>query len=131
MSRKKILPTYVFKLSEDLEKITGEKVRVQAVVWEKPNDHPHDGGIYKIVEPYLDVNGLPPKGNCPDCHLPMKNHGLIKTKEKVDPLDIGYKVCPGDWVLHQNHDYWPCSKELFEELYQLLPKKEWYGNRKP
>jgi len=128
MSRRRILPTYEFKDLQELLDITGEKIRVQAAVWTVPNSHPHDGGIFRVVKPYLDEGRIPPKGICKDCQKPMKEHGLIKNKNKAFRNDLGYKVCPGDWILLQNNEYWPCSPKLFEELYELLPKMEWYAN---
>ena len=121
MSRRKILPCYLFTDPYDKNLV----IKVQAVEWTHPNCHPHDGGLFKIVEPFLDKDGLEPKGNCKDCGLPLRDHGLIPDRQKVSHLESGYRVCPGDWVLLKHNDYWHCPKTLFKELYKPLPRKEW------
>lgn len=127
MSRRRILPTYAFKFSEEITESPDIKVKVQAVVWTKPNCHPHDGGLFKIVEPLVDEKGLPKKGVCEECKQPLSEHGFMPVKEKIHPNETGLIVCPGSWILLQNNDYWPCSPELFEELYEPLPRREWYA----
>lgn len=129
MSKRKILPTYEFQFPEDLVQGDIGKVRVQAAIWSGLNTHPHDGGICRIVKPYLKANGEKPDGVCEKCNQLMENHGLIPTREedKISLKDVGHLVCPGNWILFQNNDYWPCDQDLFEELYKPLPKRDWYA----
>lgn len=126
MSRRRILPTYAFKFSEEITNSRDLLVKVQACIWTKPNSHPHDGGLYKIVEPLVDEKGIPLKGECTKCSHAMDLHGVIPVKEKIHKDEKGLVVCPGDWILMSGNDYWPCSPDLFAELYNLLPKREWY-----
>tara|TARA_Y100000817_G_C16631720_1_gene444267 strand:- start:265 stop:639 length:375 start_codon:yes stop_codon:yes gene_type:complete len=124
LSRRKLLPFYLFTdpYQKDLH------IKVQAAQWTHLNSHPHDGGLFKIVKPFLDKNGSIPKGICEICQKPLRDHGLIPDEQKVSSLERGYKICPGDWILLKHNDYWSCPQDLFDEIYQLLPREEWYEN---
>lgn len=51
--------------------------------------------------------------HCPHCHKTLHEHGWIDTPE------VGYTVCPGDWIISDiNGRYVPCKPDLFDATYE-------------
>ena len=123
--RRKILPVYKFTDNDDFFSEIPYPVYVEAHQWMKINTHPHDGGLFKIVKPYLTK--FKERGDCEDCEHPIENPGAMKIKDVVEKVSW-IKICPGDWILLNNNEHWPCPDYLFHEIYKITPKREWYEN---
>lgn len=103
---------------------------VQAFQWFKNGDHPEDGEERHPTEGWLYEGKVvryyrhPSIGGaalCPKCHIIMHDHGWI------DRGYNGQNVCPGDWVISSEHEFYACSPDLFQKLYQLFE----YGSSQP
>lgn len=119
MSRRRIQPVYKFidpeRAFDDLE----IEIRVEAIPWNGINTHPNDGGIQRVITHDNDEMGLPRKGQCKYCKKEFSEHGRIKKSREL--------VCPGDYILYKNGEYWPCHPEFFHNFYEPLPEEEWYA----
>ena len=113
---------YIFIDEENFFK--GMKIIVSAVQWTGLNSHPHDKKRNRIVSPYLRRSD-PSQEICRECKNKLVDHGKMKkTKEENSMGDGRVKVCPGDWIINFNDDYWACPQYLFIKIYRKI---EEYG----
>ena len=50
---------------------------------------------------------------CDVCGKPMNDHGWI------DTLEMGHRVCPGDWIITGvKGELYPCKPDIFEATYE-------------
>lgn len=104
-------------------------VEVEATQWFKNGDHPQDETrqCYALdtLKPFLsegkvvryyrrpDVKG---PTECNDCGRIMHEHGWIDV-----PREDGYTVCPGDWIIRDEHGkIFPVKQDIFDKFYKLI-----------
>lgn len=51
---------------------------------------------------------------CDYCSNTIKNHGWINT------IDGGYIVCPGDWIITNEFEKYPCKPNNFDRMYEKV-----------
>ena len=56
---------------------------------------------------------------CDQCGLAFFEHGAICIAKDQNE-EIWSKVCPGDWIIISDHDYWPCPNYLFKKTYKMI-----------
>jgi hypothetical protein len=80
-------------------------VTIEAVQWWKNGDHPS-------VEP-LFIYDLDHSSICNKCGEKIKGHG------RIDTLEGGHIVCPGDYIITgiKGEEY-PCKPDIFKETYE-------------
>lgn len=99
---------------------------VEAYQWFKNGDHPEDQGSETegSVVRYYRHPSIAGAALCPKCHIIMHEHGWI------DQSSNGQNVCPGDWVIKDQHNrFYTCAPDLFEKVYQ--PFLDGFNNDKP
>lgn len=99
-------------------KFRKKPVVVEATQWFKNGDHPEDGvtgGALlegKVVR-YFRHPDVPGDSLCEQCGESMHIHGWI------DTLEMGHRVCPGDWIIMGVHgERYPCKPDIFEKTYE-------------
>jgi hypothetical protein len=104
-------------------KFRKKPVVIEATQWFKNGDHPLDysrdhqerkeeeweGDIVR----YFRHPGISGDSACDVCGRHMDSHGWI------DTLEMGHRVCPGDWIITgvQGENY-PCKPDIFEATYE-------------
>ena len=78
---------------------------VEAQVWNEHGDHP-------AVISYCGTERCD-YWKCKFCGKSLDQHGWIETLP-------GRIVCPGDWIIYENHRYSTCKPNLFEKKYEMI-----------
>lgn len=90
--------------------------------WFKNGDHPHDncrlldvgGEKFKsegqVVRYYRNPSIEGKINRCPHCTHLVHDHGWIDTPPN------GYTVCPGDFIIAVNGEYFPLKPYLFDKM---------------
>ncbi len=107
-----------------------KSVVVDAVQWFKNGDHPEDDCFYidarstnrylsegKIVR-YYRTPDLDGQVRCAKCGTIMHFHGWIDTGKH------GLIVCPGDWIIKDNGEFYSCEPDIFEADYEKIEDDE-------
>jgi len=113
-----------------MPKFMKKPIVIEAHRWFKNGDHPKDDqdtfmdsagnpflGEGKVVRYYRrpDISGT---NICAICKKTMHEHGWI------DVLENGHNVCPGDWIIEEEGEYYPCGPDIFAVNYKLV----WAGS---
>ncbi len=106
-------------------KFRKKPVVIEASLWTKNGDHPHDGSEFirvgddvvlsegAIVRRYNSPD-RPGDSACRECDTTMRLHGWIDTREG------GHIVCPGDWVITGiEGETYPCKPSVFKDTYEF------------
>lgn len=93
-------------------------VRITACRWRRNGDHPHDGpfGTEGRVVRRFSHPDQPGGELCNQCERPWNTHGWI------DSGDEGRNVCPGDWIIEVDGEYYPLHKDVFAALVEEVPR---------
>jgi len=105
-------------------------IAVDAIQWFKNGDHPEDECFYinenspdkflsegKIVR-YYRTPDLDGQVKCKKCGVIMHFHGWIDTGEN------GHVVCPGDWIIKDTGEFYPCEPDIFEADFEEVKENE-------
>lgn len=93
-------------------------VRITATRWRRNGDHPLDGplgGEGRLVR-YFRHPDQPGQELCNQCEHSWNRHGWI------DSGDEGRNVCPGDWIVEVDDEYYPVHPDLFDALVEEVPR---------
>ena len=106
-------------------KFRKKPVVITAEQWFENGDHPEDGkevfkeGEFKgkLLEGKIVRYFRHPKveedSNCLKCNKIMHIHG------RIDTLEGGHTVCPGDWIIKGiEGEFYPCKPNIFEQTYE-------------
>jgi len=102
---------------------------IEATQWFQNGDHPEDdvtrGGTTPngeewegLVVRYFRRPDISSDQICKKCGHFMKKHGWI------DTLQGGHRVCPGDFIITLNGEYYPCKPDVFEKTYEPYEDKQ-------
>lgn len=107
-------------------KFRKKPVVVEATQWHKNGDHPLDD----VLRPFKDTGEIPSEPRegavvryfrhpgiggtkkCDSCGFIMHFHGWIVT------LEGGHIVCPGDWIITDKGECYPCKPDVFAATYE-------------
>jgi len=104
---------------------------IDATQWCKNGDHPLDD-VFRPFEDTGKIHIEPREGKivryyrhpqvsgeriCIHCAKTMNEHGWIDTR--IDTLELGHNVCPGDWIITGvRGEHYPCKNDIFLETYE-------------
>lgn len=107
-------------------KFRKKPVVVEATQWFKSGDHPEDNretfdagngpflGEGKVVR-YFRHPAVDGESLCEQCGVRLHEHGWI------DTLEMGHRVCPGDWIITGvKGERYPCKPDIFEATYEKV-----------
>ena len=147
---RRILEKYFFIGVSNNSHMALSHVEIEACVWNEYGDHPRDYVVWKQIKVHEDQSdfevdetkhgakivkrfnrpGFTRDEICPDCGNAYRWHGWIEDKsshlDESLPISVdshaisGHKVCPGDYILFANGQYWTCKPDLFHQLYQKI-----------
>jgi hypothetical protein len=113
-------------------------VVIEATQWFKNGDHPldysksHDGldqGVMRVftaeerkannwegdIVRYFRHPEVAGSTLCEQCGVEHHQHGWI------DTLEMGHRVCPGDWIITGvQGEMYPCKPAIFEATYEVV-----------
>lgn len=111
-----------------MSKFRKKSVTVKAIRWQKNGDHPLDD----VFRPFEDTGKVPTEpregaivryyrhpqfdgnGTCHNCEQIMHFHGWIDTPPN------GHIVCPGDWVITEGTNHYPCKDFIFQACFEKI-----------
>ena len=106
-------------------------IEVTAHQWFKNGDHPGDDAVPVVLSNgvQFDSEGKVVRRFR---HPQMSGHDLCEVcREKyhehgwIDTLEMGHRVCPGDWIITGVHnERYPCKPDIFEKTYEFVRDDE-------
>ena len=96
----------------------GIKIHVNAFQFNGISKHPFGDRLEKYVKKHT-VRIKSKEKYCDQCGLAFFEHGAICIAKDQNE-EIWSKVCPGDWIIISDHDYWPCPNYLFKKTYKMI-----------